>query len=288
MVKEEIYKFISKIEVKTKKILSGYLSGDYKSRNRGFGFDFNQLREYQNGDDIRYIDWKGSAKSNQLLIRQYLDDKDRSVFLAIDVSGSVFYGSQDKLKFDLIFELSTLLALIFLYSKDSVGLILFTDEIELFIPAKSSRAHIIDVINKLVSFKPKSKGTHIDGVLKFISRMKIKNSLICLISDFLIDFDKNLLRYALKKHDIIAFRCLDERERHLPNLGILDFKDIETGNSFCINTNINKINNNLESWFKTQEDMFKLAKVDFFDAISSENFEYSLINFLSRRVNKNN
>jgi len=286
MIKEEIFRFINKIELKTKKMLTGYLAGNYKNRASGFGFDFNQLREYNQGDDIRYIDWKGSAKTNQILIRQYLDDKNRSVYIAIDLSASMFYGSNDKLKFDLAFELCSILSFIFFYNKDSVGVILFTQEVELFITPKSSRSHIIKIINNILSFKPKFKRTNINNFLKFIARANIKKSVICLISDFLGDFDKNLLKLASKKHDLIAFRCSDERELNFPKVGVLNVKDIETGEFFYINTNNQNINQNLDKFLKNQEKLLKLFKIDYFNALTNKNFNYDLIRFLKTRINK--
>jgi len=283
MIKEEVFKFINRIEFKTKKILSGCLSGDYKHKTKGFGLDFNQLREYQLGDDIRYIDWKGSAKANQILVREYLDDKNRSVYILIDLSASIFYGSKDKLKFDSITELCSILSFMFLYSKDAVGLILFTQEVELFIAPRSGKSHIINIIDKLISFKPKYKGTSINNVLKFISKHNIKRSIVCLISDFLSDFDNSLLKLAAKKHDLIAFRCLDERELDFPQVGMLNVKDIESGEYFYINTNNHDINRNLSSYFQCQEKLMRLFKIEYFNMVIQEDFHYDLVRFLKRR-----
>ena len=284
MINEKILSFISKIEFKAKKLLSGCLSGDYKSRLRGFGYDFDQLTEYQIGDDIRYIDWKGSAKTNQLLIRKYLDDKNRNVYIVVDISASVFYGSNDKLKIEIIYELASLLSFIFLYSKDSVGLILFDQDIELFIKAKSSRAHIINLINQLLSFKPKNKKTDINNTLKFLSKLKIKNSIVFLISDLISHIDKNILRLTAQKHDLIVFRCLDDKEIHFPYVGIFKFQDIETGQTFCLNTKNSEFNEKINSWLKNQDKLLRQAKVDFLNVSSNLNFEKELIGFLQNRV----
>lgn len=285
MIKEDIFKFIGKIEIKAKKMLNGCLAGDYKNKTKGFGFDFDQLREYRQGDDIRYIDWKGSAKSNQLLVRQYLDDKNRQIYLLIDLSASIFYSSTDKLKSDLIFELSAILSFIFLYSKDAVGFILFTEEVEMFISPKSSKSHIINIIEKLFYFKPKFKKTNINNALKFISKINLKKSIICLISDFLSDFDKNLLKIVSKKHDLMAFRCLDRRELDFPNVGILNIRDIETGEQVSINTNNKLINKNLNIFLKNQEKLMRLSKIDYFNINTQKDFHYDLIKFLRNRIN---
>lgn len=285
MIKQEIFKFINRIEFKTKKMLSGCLAGNYKSKTKGFGFDFNQLREYQQGDDIRYIDWKGSAKSNQLLVREYLDDKNRSVYILIDLSASIFYGSKDKLKFDFALELCAILSFVFFYSKDAVGLILFTQEVELFIPPKTSKLHVINIIHYLVTFKPKFKTTDINNVLRFISKTNIKKSTICLISDFLSDIDKKLLKLAAVKHDLIFFSCLDERELNFPKLGMLNIKDIETGQCFYINTNNQGINQSLYNFFKDQERLMRLFKIDCFNINTSKDFYVELVRFLTTRVN---
>lgn len=284
MIKENILAFISKIEFKAKKLLSGCLSGDYKSRLRGFGYDFDQLTEYQLGDDIRYIDWKGSAKTNQLLVRKYLDDKNRNVYIVIDISASTFYGSQNELKIEIMQELASLLSFIFLYSKDSVGLILFSEDVELFIKAKSSRAHIINLINQLLSFKPKNKKTNINNALRFLSKLKIKNSIVFLISDFISNIDKNILRLVSQKHDLIAFRCLDEREINFPYVGILKFQDIETGENFYLNTKDSYFNGKINTWLKNQDKLLRQAKVDFLNVFSNLNFERDLISFLRNRV----
>lgn len=284
MIPSDILAKIYKLELKTRRLLSGPLAGDYRSKLKGSGFEFNQLREYQQGDDIRFIDWKSSARANKMLVRQYLEDRNRTVILVVDVSASTLYGSGKTLKSELIMQLAGMLAFVALHNKDSVGLILFTDKVELYVSAGASREHVINILKTLISYKPKEKTTDIDAALKYIASLKIKNSLICFISDFTSSFETRLFKVLNKHHDIIAFRCSDAREIEFLRLGMLIFKDNETNEQININTSRNNITNILSKWRLTQKSLLNSVGIDCFDAVTDCQFTHKLVQFLRQRI----
>lgn len=284
MLSSELVKVIRKLELQTRKLVSGPLVGDYKNKLKGSGFDFNQLREYEQGDDIRFIDWKSSARYDKLLVKQYLDDRNRTVILAVDLSYSMQYSSKAEIKLDLTRHLAGIMAFLSLYNKDSVGLLLFTDQVELFLLPRSGRSHIITIAKTLLTYEPKSGGTNINTVLKFINKMKSKKSILCIFSDFMDKFDESALSVIAKKHDLLIFRCLDEREKIFIKAGVLTLKDIETFKEYEINTNSKMLNYELSQWWQKQDFLFKSKRIDFLNAFTSRPFITDLIKFLNRRI----
>ena len=210
------FALIRNLEIKTRKQISGPLLGEARSVVKGSGFEFHQLRDYVQGDDIRYIDWKASARSSKMLVRQYLEDRNRTVYLAVDISASTEYGTTKTHKSDLIKQLAAVLAFVSLHRKDSVGLILFTDEIEKIIPPRNSRAHVFSLVQTLFSFKPKSKRTNLAAPLNYLARLRGQKAIVCFISDFMAPVDSSLLAMVERRHDMLLFRCLDEREIDFP------------------------------------------------------------------------
>lgn len=283
MISLEIAKIINQIELKTRKLISGQLIGDYKNRIKGSGFDFDQLREYEEGDDIRYIDWKSSAKANQLLVKQYLADRNRTFLLAVDISASLNYGSH-ALKIDLVKNIAAILAFVCLHSKDSVGLLLFTDDIEILVPPKPNRSHILSFLNKLFSYNAVSKKTDINCVFKYISQLRSKKIAVCLISDFMDKIDRSKLALAIQKHEIIAFRCLDSQEIKFADVGFLLCQDSETLQQINLDSSSSYVNDSLNRWYKEQNDIFKSFRIDYLDIKTNESFISNLVRFLKRTI----
>jgi uncharacterized protein (DUF58 family) len=280
MVSPDISHFLHTIELKTKKMLSGPLLSDWRSRRKGSGFEFYQLRDYQEGDDIRFIDWKSSAKTQKFLVREYLEDRNRRVILAVDMSASVYYGSHH-IKIQMVQELAVTLAFIALHMKDSVGLLLFTNEIEQYIPPMASRDHVLALMNTLCTYTPKNTTTDINQVFKRLGHMHSQKSLLCLFSDFTSPFDPLLARSAARRHEVIAFRCSDARELSFPDVGVLTVENTETHERMRIATHA--VESRLQMWRDEQESLLKKSGIDVFNSTVGKPFLQDLAAFLRVR-----
>lgn len=281
MVRPQLYKFIHQLELKTKKHLSGPLLGDWQSKQKGTGFEFSQLRDYAQGDDIRFIDWKSSAKTQKLLVREYLEERNHHVVLVVDASASQMYGSSELLKAQFVAELASMLALASLHAKDAVGLILFTDEVELVLQPSANRGQVLFLIETLFSYKPRKKTTNMAAPLNYIASLKGKNSLVCLISDFTTPIEPPLLRVLARRHEILAFRCSDERELSFPSLGTLLLQDSETDKQVEVSTQ--DISAQLKGWRDEQLTVLKSCGIDVLDIIIGRSFMHDLVQFLRQR-----
>lgn len=281
MIVPDVYKFLSQIELKTRKLLSGPLLSDWRSKQKGTGFEFHQLRDYQQTDDVRFIDWKSSAKAQKLLVREYLEDRNRIILLVIDSSASQLYGSSEHFKTHFVAELSAVLAFAGLHTKDSVGLILFTDEVEVMLRPAADRAHVLFLLQTMLTHKPRSRKTDMDVPLKHIASMKLKNALICFISDFTAPFNSSLLKAVARRHEVIAFRCSDPRELVFPNVGSLILEDTETRKEMvCVTQGLTS---QLKAWRAEQEAALRASGIDLFDCIIERPFMRELVQFLRQR-----
>jgi uncharacterized protein (DUF58 family) len=284
MLSQSLLKKIRHIELHTKRILSGCLVGDYRTSHKGFGLEFEQLAEYQFGDDIRFIDWKSSARMNKMLIKEYRDEQNRTIFLLVDGSQSTAFGSSEMIKKDIITEIASILALAAVYGKDHVGLIVFTDEVELFIPPKGGFKHAHTIMQELFNFQPKSKGTRLESALERLACLKKRNSLVFLISDFIDETWSKGLRITAKKHDIVAIRCIDQLEKKFPHIGFIQCQDLENGQDIVLDATSLACS----SWQKTRLDdqnyLFNICKVDHIDVVSGKPFIEEVILFLRRRI----
>ncbi|MEN6295181.1 MAG: DUF58 domain-containing protein [Chloroherpetonaceae bacterium] len=234
---QEIFKKIRKIEIKTRGLSRNIFAGEYQSAFKGTGMTFSEVREYQPGDDIRLIDWNVTARFNHPFIKIFTEERELTVILMIDVSGSEFFGTHTQLKKDLITEISALISFSAIANNDKIGVILFSSQIEKFIPPKKGRSHILRIIRELLDFEPKNKGTDLSNALEFLSNTIKKRAIVFILSDFLTNdnFEKPL-SIACKKHDTIAIQVLDKMEKELPNLGLIDVFDPETQQIITIDT----------------------------------------------------
>ncbi len=234
---QEIFKKIRKIEIKTRGLSRNIFAGEYQSAFKGMGMTFSEVREYQPGDDIRLIDWNVTARFNHPFIKIFTEERELTVILMIDVSGSEFFGTHTQLKKDLITEISALISFSAIANNDKIGVILFSSQIEKFIPPKKGRSHILRIIRELLDFEPKNKGTDLSNALEFLSNTIKKRAIVFILSDFLTNdnFEKPL-SIACKKHDTIAIQVLDKMEKELPNLGLIDVFDPETQQIITIDT----------------------------------------------------
>lgn len=221
-------KKIRQLELKARKIVRGLMSGDRVTLQKGFGLEFDQLAEYQLGDDIRFIDWKGSARSQKLLVKHYREELNHTIMVMVDISASTLYGSKKQSKYELIQEVVFSLVLAGLYAKDNVGVIFFSDVVESYIPPRSGLKQLHIIGQKMRSLTSTHKKTHIASALQFLSQKISRETLLCIVSDFIDDQSERSLRIIAQKHDVIAFRCLDKNERSLPMVGYIEAIDIET------------------------------------------------------------
>ena len=236
METKELLKKVRKIEIKTKGLSRQVFSGEYHSAFKGRGMAFSEVRNYIPGDEIRTIDWNVTARFNHPFVKVFEEERELTVMLIVDISGSESFGSDELLKREFIAEIGAVLAFSATQNNDKIGAILFSDQIELYIPPKKGRKHILRIIRELIEFKPKSSKTDIGKVVQHFNNLIKKRAIAFLISDFIGEKFEDALKITAKKHDLIALRIFDKREKELTNVGFSKFQDSESGNFRWINT----------------------------------------------------
>lgn len=237
----ELLKKVRKIEIKTRGLSHHIFSGEYHSAFKGRGMAFSEVREYMPGDEIRTIDWNVTARFNHPYVKVFEEERELTVMLLVDVSASNDFGTKVQFKNELITEICAVLAFSAIQNNDKVGIIFFSDKIEKFIPPKKGRSHILRIIRELIDFKPERKGTNIEEALRYFTNAIKKRSTAFLISDFIENGFESALKIANKKHDIIALKIYDKREKEIPSIGLIRFIDPESGEMRWINTSDEKI-----------------------------------------------
>lgn len=284
----QIAKKIKEIEIHTQRLLRGTLVGDSRSATKGTGLEFDQIREYQLGDDVRFIDWKASARMNDLLVKQYIEERSRTVMLAVDVSGSEFFGSEHSLKHDTLAQIASVLALVATAGKDRVGLLLFTDSIELFIPPARGKGHVHKIMQELFSFKPQSKKTDITIAIKKLAQLKQSDMIAFIISDFIdASLNSKYLATLCMKKELVGIRCLDQHEQRLPSVGFLPVIDQETGEQLIVDLRSKKsgmLSKYLAQRIATQDKLLKRSGMTVLDVKNNDTFIGDLIKFFRRRM----
>ncbi len=242
---KELLKKVRKIEIKTRRLSDHIFGGEYHSTFKGRGMTFSEVRQYQYGDDVRAIDWNVTARCNEPYIKVFEEERELTMMLMVDVSGSKFFGTQNQFKDEMATEISATLAFSAMQNNDKIGLILFSDAIELFIPPKKGRSHVLRIIRELLEFKPQSKKTDVAGAFKFLSSVMKKKAIVFVLSDFMTDDDyQQTLKIVGKKHDVTGIRIYDQHEETIPNLGLVQMKDEETNQVKTINTASKKVREN--------------------------------------------
>lgn len=293
MITEEIRQKIKRIKIHTGRVMHTTLSGDYASAFKGSGLEFDQLREYQVGDDIRNLDWNSSAKMNRLMVKQFIEERDRTIILCIDVSASSIYGSAGLLRSELIAQVGAALTFIAHHHKDKVGALFFSDVIEEWIPPKRSSVQVGTIIEKIFSFQPRHKKTNPEAALRFLIDLKKRNAIVFFLSDWFFDsaaYEK-LLRIASIEYDLVALRFLDEREHTFVDIGLLELEDPETGQRITIDTSAkNKaghtVVHSLQSRLLKQKKLFDKYKIDFVDIPLREDFFGHLAKYFHARTKR--
>ena len=241
---KEILKKVRKIEVKTRRLSDHLFGGEYHSTFKGRGMTFSEVRQYQFGDDVRAIDWNVTARYNEPYVKVFEEERELTMMLVVDVSGSEHFGTNKQFKKDYLTEIAATLAFSAIQNNDKVGLILFSDDIELFIPPKKGKSHVLRIIRELIEFTPKSKKTDIANAFKFLSNVMKKKAIVFVLSDFLDDDYEKTLKIVGNKHDITGIRVYDKHDEEIPNLGLVPMLDAETNSIQYINTSSKTVRNN--------------------------------------------
>ena len=283
----ELLKKVRKIEIKTRGLSSQVFSGEYHSAFKGRGMAFSEVREYQPGDDIRAIDWNVTARFNHPFIKVFEEERELNVMLLVDVSASENFGTQKQMKQEMITELCAVLAFSAIQNNDKTGVIFFSDKIEKFIPPKKGKSHILRIIRELLTFEPKSNGTDIASALRYMTSVIKKKSIVFLISDFMDKGFSDALKIANRKHDVVALRIFDVREREMPDIGLVKMRDSETGILKWIDTSSRRVRKKYMSGYLEFEsalrDIFTKCGVDTATINTSENYTRPLMNLFRKR-----
>lgn len=257
MVSQEVLRKIKEIEIIARRLVSSKTIGAASSAQKGTGFEFDQLREYQPGDDVRSIDWNSSARTQKLLVKQYIEERNRTIYIVLDVSPSMVFASTEKQKNELAHQIAALIALIGNYGKDKVGLILFGQIVELHRPARTGRAHTWQLIHDIFTIRALGKETNIDMALHVLNQVKNKNIIVFLISDFIQAGFEQSLKIAAFKHEVVAIRVVDHHELELPDVGVFYAIDMEGGTKTVIDSRLKKVNTLLKDRIGDQDHALK-------------------------------
>ncbi|VAW25894.1 hypothetical protein PA3071, partial [hydrothermal vent metagenome] len=246
---KEILKKVRKIEIKTRRLSDHIFSGEYHSSFKGRGMTFSEVRQYQYGDDVRAIDWNVTARYNEPFVKVFEEERELTMMLLVDISGSEYFGTTQQFKRDTITEIAATLAFSAIQNNDKVGLLLFSDNVELFIPPKKGKSHVLRIIRELIDFQPKSTKTNISEALKFLSSVMKKKAIVFMLSDFMDEDYESTLKIAGKKHDLTGIRVYDKHDVSIPNLGMVSMLDAETGKTMLVNTASKSVRNSYKAYY---------------------------------------
>ncbi|MBR2936734.1 MAG: DUF58 domain-containing protein [Paludibacteraceae bacterium] len=282
MTSEELLQRVRKIEIKTRKLSRNIFAGEYHSQFKGRGMAFSEVREYQPGDDVRSIDWNVTARLNKPYIKVFEEERELTVMLLVDVSGSRNFGTLSQMKRDMMAEVAATLAFSTIANNDKVGVIFFSDKIEKFIPAKKGKTHVLHIIRELLSFEPQSTGTDIAQALQYFANAQKRHCTAFLISDFINAGNMyQPLMIASNRHEVNAIQIYDRREAELPNVGLIKFHDAETGKDIWIDTAITSVRNNYAQAWRDNQDtiqqLFTRTGVDHVSIRTDEDYVKALM-----------
>ncbi len=284
---KELLKKVRKIEIKTRRLSDHVFGGEYHSTFKGRGMTFSEVRQYQFGDDVRNIDWNVTARYSEPYIKVFEEERELTMMLMADISGSEFFGTDAQFKSEIITEIAATLAFSATQNNDRIGLILFSDEVELYIPPKKGKFHVLRIIRELIEFKPKSKKTDIANALKFMRNVMKKKAIVFVLSDFIADDYKDTLKIAANKHDITGIRVYDAKEENIPNLGMVQMEDEESGELILVNTGSKAVRNNYHAYYRERVDYFQesflKSGAGALDCRVDESYVKKLLGYFKRR-----
>jgi uncharacterized protein (DUF58 family) len=290
MLPKEIVHRIRRIQITTNRLVKESLAGEYHSVFKGRGMEFDEVREYQHGDDVRTIDWNVTSRAGHPFVKRYVEERELTVMLLIDMSSSGAFGSAQKMKSEIAAEISAVLAFSAIKNNDRVGAILFTDCVEKFIPPRRGSTHVLRVIREVLFHKPAHAGTCIQKALEHLNLVVHKRSVVFLISDLLDQGFERSLKAANHRHDIVIIQILDPRERELPDVGILEIRDAETGEIVRMDTSLPWVRSTFrENWERNQARLSKLFDSHHMDHLTLETdkpYDVPLVRFFEERAKK--
>lgn len=285
---KELLKKVRKIEIKTRRLSDHVFGGEYHSTFKGRGMTFAEVRQYQYGDDVRNIDWNVTARYNEPHVKIFEEERELTMMLLVDVSGSKEFGTYQQFKSDFVTEIAATLAFSATQNNDKIGLILFSDTIELFIPPKKGRSHVLRIIRELLEFRPKNTKTNITEALKFLSNVLKKKAIVFILSDFMDASEySQTLKIASGKHDITGIRIYDKNEIEIPNLGLVQMIDQESGENRLVNTNSKRVRDlfakNQRATVEYFKDSFRKSGAGSLDCRLDESYAKKLLGYFKQR-----
>ena len=287
MIPEELVKKIRILQITTRKVVNDVLAGEYGSVFRGRGMEFDEVREYMPGDEIRSIDWNVTARTGTPYVKRYVEERELTVIFLVDLSASGTFGSVSKLKNEVAAELCSLLAFSAVKNNDKVGLIVFTDQVEMFIPPKKGTRHVLRVIRELLNFRPRQAKTDIVGALDYLGKVNKKRAVVFLVSDFQAEGFEKSMRVIGRRHDLVAVTITDPREVSLPDVGLVELEDAETGELVLIDTSSADVRKNYERLGREQSEhfreLFASMGVDQIDVRTDRDYVPRLVQFFRTR-----
>ncbi len=290
MLPKEIVHKIRRIQITTNRLVNESLAGEYHSVFKGRGMEFDEVREYQHGDDVRTIDWNVTSRAGRPFVKRYVEERELTVMLLIDMSASGTFGSAGKTKSEIVAEISALLAFSAIKNNDRVGAILFTDRVEKFIPPRRGSTHVLRVIREVLFHKPEHRGTCIQKALEHLNLVVRKRSVVFLISDLLDQGFEQALKVADRRHDIVIIQITDPREKELPDVGILEIQDAETGEIVRLDTTLPWVRETFrENWGRNQARLSKLFnshRMDHLGLETNKPYDVPLIRFFKERARR--
>lgn len=287
MLPKEILKKIRRIEIRTKKLVNDLFSGEYHSTFKGQGMEFEEVRKYEPGDDIRLIDWNVTARTGYPHIKKFKEERELSVVLLVDASSSGKFGTRERFKSETAAELGALLAFSAIKNNDKVGLIIFTDKIEKFVPPQKAKSHVLRLIREILYFEPEGIGTDIGIAMEYFNKVIKRKSVVFLISDFLSEDYSKPIQIANRKHDLVAIKISDPRETSFDDVGMIELEDAETGEVYMIDTGSKEFRREFAA--RADEDIerlkreFQLINLDFINIRTDQSYIVPLINFFKMR-----
>lgn len=287
MIPREILKKVRRVEITTRGLVNEVFSGEYHSVFKGRGMSFAEVREYQYGDDIRSIDWNVTARTGTPFVKIFEEERELTVMLVVDVSASGDFGTRSQMKGEVAVEICALLAFSATKNNDKVGLIIFSDRIEKFVPPRKGRRHVLRVLRELFYHEPEGRGTDLAVALEYLNHVVRRRAVVFLVSDFMAPDFTRPLSVAGRRHDVIAVRMGDRREVELPPLGYIEFEDAETGERMLVNTSNKRFRSEWEALVTRsradQDKAFRRSKVDVIDIQTDEPYERPLMKFFKER-----
>ena len=288
MIPKELFKKIRRIEIHTKGLVNNVFGGEYNSAFKGRGISFSEVRPYQVGDDIRSIDWNVTARTGDAYVKIFEEEREQTVVLVVDISASGEFASRNKFKREIAAEICAILGFSAIKNNDKVGLVLFSDEVELFVPPKSGRRHVLRLIRDLFAHAPRSRGTNVGRALEFVHHMLSRRSIVLIVSDFFDAGYDRPLRLLSRKHDTVAVHLQDVREHHLPRMGLVEFADPESGRTVVLDTGSRRVRQAFAERSEEQRQAtvrrLRRARVDQVPIVCGEDYVEPLMRFFRKRA----